>query len=233
MRRESGRDRSYTVLGTGNFNEDTASIFADHMLFTYDQEIGDDAVEIFRFFRQSYQKPRLKHLNIAPFDLRGFLRDKVEREIAHQAAGRPSGISVKLNNFSDPATNALFHQASGAGVPVRLIVRSMYSLVVEDGGPIEAISIVDKYLEHSRMLIFTNGGEPEVYLSSADFMPRNFDTRVETQLIDYFDIPWSDNTTARLLDRNLTNGYRVAKKGGKKVRAQFAIEDYLRGTTES
>ena len=163
----------HIVLGTGNFNEDTASIFADHMLFTYDQEIGDDAVEIFRFFRQSYQKPRLKHLNIAPFDLRGFLRDKVEREIAHQAAGRPSGISVKLNNFSDPATNALFHQASGAGVPVRLIVRSMYSLVVEDGGPIEAISIVDKYLEHSRMLIFTNGGEPEVYLSSADFMPRS------------------------------------------------------------
>ena len=94
------------------------------------------------------------------------------------------------------------------------------------------------------MLIFTNGGEPEVYLSSADFMPRNFDTRVETifpvydpelrtQLIDYFDIQWSDNTKARLLDRNLTNGYRVAKKGGKKVRAQFAIEDYLRGTTES
>ena len=244
VRRESGRDRSYTVLGTGNFNEDTASIFADHMLFTYDQEIGDDAVEIFRFFRQSYQKPRLKHLNIAPFDLRGFLRDKVEREIAHQAAGRPSGISVKLNHFSDPATNALFHQASGAGVPVRLIVRSMYSLVVEDAGPIEAISIVDKYLEHSRMLFFTNGGEPEVYLSSADFMPRNFDTRVETifpvydpelrkQLIDYFDIQWSDNTKARLLDRNLTNGYRVAKKGGKKVRAQFAIEDYLRVTTES
>jgi polyphosphate kinase len=243
VRRESGRDRSYTVLGTGNFNEDTASIFADHMLFTYDQEIGDDAAEIFRFFRQSYQKPQLKHLNIAPFDLRGFLREKVEREIANHAAGKPAGISVKLNNFSDPATNALFHRAADEGVPVRLIVRSMYSLVVEDGGPIEAISIVDKYLEHSRMLIFTNGGEPEVYLSSADFMPRNFDTRVETifpvyepqlrkQLIDYYDIQWSDNTKARLLDRSLTNGYRTAKKGGKRVRAQFALEDYLRGTTE-
>jgi polyphosphate kinase len=244
VRRESGRDRGYTVLGTGNFNEDTASIFADHMLFTYDQEIGDDAAEIFRFFRQSYQKPQLKHLNIAPFDLRGFLRDKVEREIANHAAGKPAGISVKLNNFSDPATNALFHRAADEGVPVRLIVRSMYSLVVEDGGAIEAVSIVDKYLEHSRMLILTNGGEPEVYLSSADFMPRNFDTRVETifpvyepelrkQLIDYYDIQWSDNTKARLLDKSLTNGYRTAKKGVKRVRAQFALEDYLRGTAES
>lgn len=242
VRRESGRDRSYTMLGTGNFNEDTASIFADHMLFTYHQGIGDDAAEVFRFFRQSYLKPKLDHLHIAPFDLRHFLREKIEREIAHHAEGRPSGISVKLNNFSDPATNALFHRAAAAGVKVRLIVRSMYSLVAGDGGPIEAVSIVDKYLEHSRMLIFANGGEPEAFLSSADFMPRNFDTRVETifpvyepglrdQLLDYFEIQWSDNTKARVLDRNLTNEYRRARKGAKRVRAQFALEDYLRGTT--
>ena len=101
VRRESGRDRSYTVLGTGNFNEDTAGIFADHLLMTYNQEIGEDAAEIFRFFRQSYQKPRLKHLNIAPFDLRRFLRSRIEKEIENHLAGLPSGISVKVNNFSD------------------------------------------------------------------------------------------------------------------------------------
>lgn len=239
VRRESGRDRGYTVLGTGNFNEDTASIFADHLLFTYHQGIGEDAAEIFRFFRQSYLKPRLNHLFIAPFDLRAFLRERIEREIANRGEGRPAGISVKLNNFSDRSTNELFRKAAAAGVPVRLIVRSMYSLVVEDGGPIEAVSIVDKYLEHSRMLLFENGGTPEVFLSSADFMPRNFDTRVETifpvreprlrdQLVEYYEVQWSDNTKARVLDRDLRNGYRRAKKGAKRVRAQFDLETRLR-----
>lgn len=238
VRRELGRDRSYTVLGTGNFNEDTASIFADHLLFTYHQEIGEDAAEIFRFFRRSYLRPTLRHLRIAPFDLRDFLRGRIEREIENHLAGRPAGISVKLNNFSDRPTNELFHRAAAAGVPVRLIVRSNYSLVAEDGGPIRAISIVDKYLEHSRMLLFENGGEPEAFLSSADFMPRNFDTRVETifpvydreardQLAAYFDIQWSDTTKARVLDRHLVNDYRRPKKG-KRVRAQFDLESFLR-----
>ncbi len=239
IRRESGCDRSYTVLGTGNFNEDTAGVFADHVLMTYNQEIGHDATEIFRFFRQSYQKPRLMHLNIAPFDLRSFLRTRIEREIENQIAGMPAGISIKVNNFSDPETNLLIHRAADAGVPVRMIVRSMFSLVIEEGSTIQAISIVDKYLEHSRMLIFENGGEPEVFLASADFMPRNFDTRVETifpvyekklknQLIEYFNIQWRDNTKARTLDRNLSNGYRKGEPG-KPARAQIDIETYLRG----
>lgn len=239
VRKELGRERSYTVLGTGNFNEDTATIFADHLLFTHDEEIGDDAAEVFRFFRESYRKPRLRRLKIAPFDLRRFLRERIEREIENQVAGRPAGISVKLNNFSDPEMNALFRSAAAAGVRVRMIVRSMFSLVLDEGCGIEAISIVDKYLEHSRMMVFENGGDPEVYLSSADFMPRNLDSRVETifpvldgelkkQLTTYFDIQWRDNTKARVLDRDLGNRYRSAKKG-KAVRAQIDIESYLRG----
>lgn len=238
VRRESGRDRSYTVLGTGNFNEDTAGIFADHLLMTYNQEIGEDAAGIFRFFRQSYKTPKLKHLNIAPFDLRRFLRTRIEQEIANHLAGLPSGLSVKVNNFSDTETNELIHRASAAGVPVRMIVRSMFSLVIEDDCTIEAISIVDKYLEHSRMIIFENAGDPAVFLSSADFMPRNFDTRVETifpvydkklkqQLVEYFNIQWGDTTKARILDRNLENRYRKPEKG-KTARAQFDIETYLR-----
>lgn len=238
-RKESGRDRFYTVLGTGNFNEDTANIFADHLLFTYNQEIGEDVSQIFEFFRRSYRKPNLLHLKIAPFDLRPFIKEKVRREIENHAEGKPSGIRIKMNNFSDVETNELIQEAANAGVPVKLIVRSMFSLVLEEGSPIEAISIVDKYLEHSRMLIFENEGQPEVYLSSADFMPRNFDSRVETmfpvydkrlkgQLIEYFEIQWKDNTKVRILDERLQNRYRERKKDEAPKRAQFDIENYLR-----
>ncbi|MDF1850275.1 MAG: polyphosphate kinase 1 [Verrucomicrobiales bacterium] len=238
-RRESGRDRFYTVLGTGNFNEDTAEIFADHLLMTYNQEIGEDADTIFSFFRRSYKPPRLNHLLAAPFDLRRFLAEKFEREIENHRAGKPAGISVKVNNFSDLETNALFRNASDAGVRVRLIVRSMFSMVLGEEEKIEAISIVDRYLEHSRMIIFENDGDPEVYLSSADFLPRNFDTRVETifpvydkklrkQLIQCYEIQWSDNCKARILDEDLTNKYRPRKAKTPAVRAQYDIEEYLR-----
>ncbi|MEM6279891.1 MAG: polyphosphate kinase 1, partial [Verrucomicrobiota bacterium] len=238
-RKESGRDRLYSVLGTGNFNEDTANIFADHMLFTYQQEIGEDVKQVFEFFRRSYQPPRLEHLLVAPFDLRRFLRDRIDEEIENHANGKPSGISIKVNNFSDVETNKLIRRAAKAGVPVRLIVRSMFSLVMNDEAPIEAISIVDRYLEHSRMLIFENGGNPKVFLSSADFLPRNFDTRVETifpirdkklsgHLREYFEIQWRDNTKARILDRELSNHYREKGDDETSVRAQYDIESYLR-----
>lgn len=237
-RKESGRDRFYSVLGTGNFNEDTANIFADHLLFTYNQEIGEDVSGIFEFFCRSYRKPNLLHLKIAPFDLRKFLKERIRQEIENHAEGKGSGIRIKINNFSDPETNELVREAANAGVPVKLIVRSMFSLVIEDRDPIEAISIVDKYLEHSRMLIFENEGNPLVYLSSADFMPRNFDSRVETmfpvldkrlksQLVEYFDIQWRDNTKARILDGKLKNNYRE-RGDAEPVRAQFDIEKYLR-----
>ncbi|MDA7920761.1 polyphosphate kinase 1 [Verrucomicrobiales bacterium] len=237
-RRESGKSQYYSVLGTGNFNEDTATIFADHMLMTYNQEIGADVAEIFQFIKRSYRPPKLKHLNVAPFDLRKFLRDRVDREIANHQEGKPAGLSFKVNNFSDGETNDLIQEAADAGIPVRLIVRSMFSMVIDDESPIEAISIVDKYLEHSRIMIFENDGNPEVFLSSADFLPRNFDTRVETifpildkklqdQMIEYFNIQWSDTVKARKLDEGLTNSYRSAK-GKKAIRAQFEIEEYLR-----
>ena len=238
-RRESGKDRYYTAAGTGNFNEDTASIFADHLLFTYNQGFGTDAAAIFSFFEKSYHPPKLDHLKVAPFHLRNFLREKIEQEIANHAAGKSSGISVKVNNLSDIETINLINRAANEGVKVRLIVRSMFSLVVNDEDPIEAISIVDKYLEHSRMMFFDNDGDPQVFLSSADFLPRNFDTRVETiipiydnrirnQLIDYFEIQWRDNTKARILDHDLTNHYRKKGPDEAPCRSQCEIEDYLR-----
>lgn len=245
-RREHGSDRYYSALGTGNFNEDSASIFADHLLLTAHPEIGADVAAIFRFFEHTYLRPTLKHLKCAPFDLRLFLKEKIQREIDLVREGRPGMLSIKVNNLSDVETIERLYEAARAGVKIRMIARSMFSLITGPESPaesIEAIGIVDRFLEHSRVLIFHNDGQPEVYLSSADFLPRNFDTRVETifpvldhalrdQLIRYFEIQWSDNVKARVLDRDLTNEYRPRpKRREEQVRSQYAIEDYLRSLT--
>lgn len=239
-RLESGVTRYYTVLGTGNFNEDTAKIFADHMLFTANQEVGSDAATIFKFFAQPYKTPKLKHLYCAPLTLRSFLREKIEREVELTRNGKEGRIAIKMNNLSDVETVRLITDAADDGVRFRLIVRSMFSLIAGSHTNIEGIGIVDKYLEHSRILIFGNDGNPEVFLSSADFLPRNFDSRVETifpvldgklkkQLIDYFELQWEDNSKARILDQKLSNQFKEFHPGQERIRSQFAIEDYLRG----
>lgn len=238
-RKEIGRTRYYAALATGNLNEDSARVFADHMLLTSDQEVGRDVASVFDFFDRNYRPPHLTHLLSAPFSLREWLRQRIDKEISEAAAGRVAMISLKLNNLSDEETIQLLLRAAEAGVKIRLIIRSMFSLIV-DHPNIEAICVVDKYLEHSRILWFHNGGEPLVYLSSADFLQRNFDTRVEiifplrdptlaAQLRRYFEIHWSDNRKARILDRDLTNRFRRRTKGSPEIRAQFAIEEYLRG----
>ena len=241
-RREHGADRIYSALGTGNFNEDSAYIFADHLLLTSNPEIGNDVAQIFKFFEHTYRRPKLKHLKAAPFDLRNFLREKIEREIKIAKRGGDARLALKLNNISDVETVELLYEAAQAGVKIRMIARSMFSVSTDPDGPgagIEAIGIVDRYLEHSRFLIFHNEGDTEVFLSSADFLPRNFDTRVETifpvldkklaaQLIEYFEIQWRDNSKARILDGNLSNKFRKRKKGEAVVRSQYEIEEYLR-----
>lgn len=241
-RREHGSDRYYSALGTGNFNEDSATIFADHLLLTSNNEIGKDVAAIFKFFNHTYRPPKLKHLKMAPFDLRKFLREKIEREIAIAEAGGKGKVSLKVNNISDVETVELLYRAAEAGVNLRIIARSMFSVVTDPEGPgakIKAIGIVDRYLEHSRMLIFGNEGNTEVYLSSADFLPRNFDTRIETmfpvydpklsrQLVDYFEIQWKDNCKARVLDMDLKNTYRRRTGDEAEFRSQYEIEEYLR-----
>jgi len=240
-RREHGRVRRYTVLGTGNFNELSAKVFFDHLLLTSNQEIGEDAVAIFDFFERTYKPPKLKHLIAAPFHLRNFIRERINIEITNAREGLPAALSLKINNLSDLETIELLYEASNAGVEIRLIVRSMFSLITGPDSPapgIKAIGIVDKYLEHSRILIFQNGNNPVVYLSSADFLPRNLDGRVETvfpildsklrkQLTELFEIQWRDNVKARILSKTLSNRMRKPKADEPEVRSQFAIENYL------
>ncbi len=241
-RREHGRQRRYTALGTGNFHEVSAKVFSDNLLFTADQEIGEDAAAIFEFFERTYKPPRLKHLVAAPFHLRTFIRKRIHTEISNAGRGIPASLSIKVNNLSDLETIELLYKAANAGVQVRLIVRGMFSMITGPDSPapsIQAIGIVDKYLEHARLFVFQNGGDPLVYLSSADFLPRNFDGRVETvfpildpklkqQIIDVFEIQWSDNVKARVLNKTLSNRMRKPKRDAPEVRSQMAIEDYLR-----
>jgi len=240
-RSEGKKTRCYTAIGTGNFNEDTADLYTDLMLLTANKQIGKDATRIFRYFTTSYRTPKLERLVCAPFHLRKRVCAMIEREIDHTKAGRPSGISIKINNFSDPEVTDLLYKASKAGVPIRLIVRSMFSLVTEDpefSESIQAIGIVDSLLEHSRILRFENGGEPEYFLSSADFLPRNFDSRVETlcpiddprlrkDLDTYLDLHWRDSQKARLLDGRLANLLYEPPSDKGVGRSQAAIAKYL------
>ena len=240
-RREHGRLRRYSALGTGNFNEESATVFADHLLLTADQEIGEDVAAIFDFFESTYKPPKLSHLVAAPFDLRDFIRERIHIEISNARRGLAAALSFKINNLSDLETIDLLYEAANAGVEIRLIVRGMFSLITGPDSPapsIKAIGIVDKYLEHSRVLIFQNGDTPLIYLSSADFLPRNFDARVETvfpvldsklkkQLTDFFDIQWRDNVKARILSKTLSNRFRKPKPGEPEVRSQLAFEEYL------
>ena len=170
----------------------------------------------------------------------------IHTEIKNAKNGKPSGIFIKINNLSDLQTVKQLYKASRAGVKVRIIGRSMFSPITQlkkYSENIKGIGIVDRYLEHSRIFIFTNGGKSHYHISSADFLPRNYDSRFESvcpildkrlqqELQTYMDIQWRDNTKARVLDQKLTN--KISKGGRRdsekdvKVRAQMDIADHLR-----
>ena len=238
VRHEGAADRYYSAIGTGNFNEETSQFYTDHMLLTSHAGLGADILEAFRFFQSNWQPPRLSHLVAAPFSLRAGVKYWIQNEIDHAKHGREAGIFIKLNNLADPEITGLLYEASQAGVQVQLIVRSMFSVVTGDAASknIRAIGIVDRYLEHSRILVFRNGGSPRYLLSSADFLPRNFDSRFEIvcpiydpvlqqQLQHCLDIQWSDNTKARVLDKKLAN--HLVKSSGPPVRAQEVMREWL------
>ncbi|MEM7145664.1 MAG: polyphosphate kinase 1 [Verrucomicrobiota bacterium] len=243
-RREGGKERRYSVISTGNFNEDTAHVYTDHMLLTANPDIGRDVIRVFRFFEYSYRPPTLKHLICSPFETRHRLNELVKNEIENARKGKKSGITLKLNNLSDPKMVDLLYQASNAGVPVKLIIRGMFSLITDKPGlsdNIEAISIVDKYLEHSRIFSFENDGAPLYFITSADLLPRNLDGRIEitcpiydeslkAQLAEYLKLQWRDGVKGRRLDRNLTN--KLCRPKGKSERSQIAIEKYLRSRSK-
>jgi len=183
---------------------------------------------------------------VSPFYARNKMRRLIRHEIQAAGQGKEAWIDIKINNLSDPETVNLLYDASRAGVRIRLICRSMFSLVPGRPGVsdnIEAISIVDRYLEHSRFFIFANSGKPLYYISSADWMPRNFDRRVEVacpiydsdlqqELREYFEVQWQDNVKARVLDEDLHNRFRHRGKKDKPLRAQEKLAQIIGKRTQ-
>ena len=237
-REERGRRTKYGFISTGNLNETTANIYTDYTLFTHRQNILKEIDMVFDFFEVNYKVNKYQHLIVSPHYTRKTLIKLVDTEIANAKAGKPAGIRLKLNSLSDYPMIDKLYEASKAGVKMRLIVRGICSLIPGVEGMsenIEVISIVDKYLEHSRVYIFENAGDPKVYISSADWMPRNLDARVEVacpiydesikkEIMDVFEISWSDNVKARIISQAQDNAYRKTK--GVPVRSQIAIAQY-------
>lgn len=240
-RQESGGLKYYTHLGTGNFNEKTARIYTDFSLLTYNQELGEDTAKVFDFLAYNYRRHDYKWLLVSPHTNRSGLQRLVKAEIANAKAGLAAEIILKCNNLVDTDLIDLLYEASAAGVRVRIICRGMLSLVAGVPGlseNIEAVSIIDRYLEHPRVYVFHNGGEPKYYISSADLMTRNLDFRVEVsapvldpvlqqRIQDILDIQWCDNVQSRVLDSTQSNNFVTGKINGK-IRSQEAIHRYLK-----
>lgn len=221
-RREGKRLMRFATIGTGNFNENTAQSYTDHILMTSDPNITHEVERLFEFFRSNYKVSEFQHLIVSPFRSRSCWRQLIHQEIRNARQGKPASVWVKLNNFADPKLVGELYEASQAGVQVRLIVRSMHTLVPGLAGisdRIEGISIVGRYLEHSRFLVFHNAGHPKVYITSGDWLPRNFEDRLEVacpindpqlagQLIAYFSMQWDDTDNARVWDSSLSNRRR-------------------------
>lgn len=238
-RMEKNKIKRYGFISTGNFNEATAKIYTDVTLFTCHPQILKDISKIFEFFDINYKMQRYKHLIVSPQYTRQRFVKMIDREIAHAAAGRKTYMKLKMNSLSDLPMIDKLYEASIAGVKIQLEVRGICSLIPGVKGlseNIQAISIVDNYLEHSRVYIFGNAGIPEVYISSADFMTRNIDARVEVtcpiydqeiknELIENFDIGWKGNVKARFHSYKLDNKYRV-RNDNPIFRAQLETYKY-------
>lgn len=239
-RREHLKLKKYSIITTGNFNESTAKIYTDYTLFTANQKIGKELNKVFAFFEVNYKIKAYKHLIVSPHYTRTAIYNLIENEILNTQQGKKSGIKLKLNSLSDKKIIDKLYAASRSGVKIQLIVRGICCLVPGVKGMsenIEVISVVDKFLEHPRLYVFENEGTPKVYISSADFMRRNLDTRVEIscpiydplikqEILETFDICWSDNVKARRVSEKQDNIYRKNKH--PKVRSQFALYQYYK-----
>jgi len=240
-RKEGHTTRFYSHIGTGNFNEKTARIYTDFTLLTHDQNVGKDVHSVFDFLQYNYRRPRYRLLMVSPHGARPGLVDLIEQEIANAQAGYRASMMLKCNNLVDKELVKKLYEASQAGVEIKLIIRGMCSLLPGVKGiseNIEAISVVDRYLEHPRAYVFYNLGNPRYLISSADLMTRNLDYRVEVvcpifdadaqRLIqDVLDQQWHDNVKARILDKNQSNQFVPHRKKAARIRSQETIHRYL------
>jgi polyphosphate kinase len=240
-RKERNRIANYACVGTGNFNEDSAGTFADHLLFTKHNGIGSEVASVFDFFQKNYNIPFFNHLLVSPFYLRNTIENYIEREIIHAVNGKEAYIYIKVNNLVDYHFIQMLYKAQNAGVKVFLNVRGMFSLYSEfdtQGNTIESIGIIDRYLEHSRIFVFCNNGDEKMYVSSADLMTRNLDRRIEVACPIYdkelkheiktmLEMQNKDNCSARILNNEMDNTIKVPKDGEEEFRSQVEFYNWL------
>jgi polyphosphate kinase len=240
-RKEKGQITKYAHIGTGNFHEKTAKIYTDFSLFTKHTGICEESESVFKFIESSYKPFSFEHLMLSPLNARDGLLDLIDKEIQHIENGGHGKITVKINNLVDKQLVDRLYYAGQCGVKIRIIVRGMCSLipgVVNFSDNIKVISIVDRFLEHPRVMVFGNNDDEKVYISSADWMTRNLDHRVEVAvpildgklkqlIIDILELQFKDRTKARIIDSEQKNNY-VKRGNRKKIRSQIAIYDHLK-----
>lgn len=234
----------YGFVSTGNLNEKTALVYGDTCLLTSDRNIMADVNRIFNYLEHPKSKAYLLHhcskLIVSPGDMRLQFIQLINKEIKAAKAKKPAAIILKMNSLSDEKLINKLYDAAKAGVEIKMVIRGIFCMLSENKKfkiPIQAISIVDEYLEHARVMIFHNGGKEKTFISSADWMVRNLDHRVEVacpvfdkhiqqEIKDILQIQLKDNTKARILDNELGNQY-VNPRNTKKIRSQVETYNYL------
>jgi polyphosphate kinase len=227
-----GRNEAYAFLSTGNFNEKTAKIYADHGFFTCDNRITSELKSVFGYLEKQNKKIELKHLLVAQFNLKKELTRKINREIRHAKEGKSAWMILKMNGLDNRKMIDKLYEASQQGVKVDLIIRGICCAI--PGEPfsknITVTRIIDRYLEHARVFVFGNGGDPEIYMASADWMNRNLNRRIELcfpvfdefikkEVMDILQLQLRDNTKARHLDIE-HNNVKIISAEKSPVRAQ-------------
>ena len=245
-RKEEGKLVKYCHIGTGNFNEKSARIYTDFALFTKNEQLTEEVDSVFDFIEAPYIQPRFKNLMVSPVNARQKIYDLIDNEITNATKGLEASITVKINNLVDEGVIARLYRASQAGVKINMIVRGMCSLITgvkNLSTNINIRSIVDRYLEHSRVMIFHNNGDEKFYISSADWMTRNLDHRIEVAtpifskklkkvIKDLIDIQFNDNVKARIIDEKQTNRYVERTATQREIRSQMEIYEYLENLEE-
>lgn len=238
-RKEGVKTKQYAHIGTGNFHEGTANVYCDTSLLTADERLTSEVDKVFDFFDNNFKTKHYSHLILSPSASRRKFMQLINQEIRNSKKGEPGHVILKLNNLVDTEMIKKLYQASQAGVKIDLIIRGMCSLRAGIKGlseNIHAVSIVGRFLEHSRIAYFKNGGNEKIYISSADWMTRNFDLRVEVStpiynerlkktLLDMLTIQLKDNTKARYLGTNLNEYVRTKEKNSE---AQIRLYNYFK-----
>jgi len=228
----------YGFISTGNFNESTAKIYTDFIIFTSNQSLLDEISNVFEFFSFNYKKFKYEKLIISPYNTKKFFKNLIKNEIKNAKSGKDAFIKIKLNNITNYEMVKDLYKAAEQGVKIYLIVRGICCLIPDQKNTqnnIELISIVDQFLEHTRMFIFCNNGKNKTYISSADWMTRNLDNRVEVtipiedekiskQLNDIFSIYWNDNQKSRYVNSENNNEYK--KNELDIIRSQSKVYNY-------